>query len=107
MLLEIPCVLRHTNKYNTLESRYPCPILDAVDVELHGDVKAVEEVTPKHQSVLRGVYGMDPPCNVQNTKAAEAHPGGNGMLYMHISRINTPEGIMKVLPCLSSILWQS
>lgn len=45
-----------------VKSGYPCPILDAVDVELHGDVKAVEEVTPKHQSVLRGVYGMDPPC---------------------------------------------
>lgn len=66
--MEIPCVLCYTNKYNTLESRYPCPILDAVDVQLHGDVKAVEEVTPKHQSVLRGVYGMDPPCNVQNAQ---------------------------------------
>lgn len=50
------------NKYYTGKSGYPRPILDAVDVELHGDVKAVEEITPKHQSVLRGVYGMDPPC---------------------------------------------
>lgn len=27
---------------------YPCSIFNAVDVELHGDVKAVEEIAPKH-----------------------------------------------------------
>lgn len=62
MLSETPSMVCHTNKYNMVKSRYPRPILNAVDVELHGDVKAVQEVTPKHQSVLGGVYGMDPPC---------------------------------------------
>lgn len=69
MLTKIPCIARHTNKYNLVKSRYPRPILDAVDVELHGDVKAVQEVTPKHQSVLGGVYSMDPPCMYKTPKS--------------------------------------
>lgn len=69
MLYEIPCMVCHTSKHNTVKSRYPRPILDAVDVELHGDVKAVEEVTPKHQSVLGGVHGMDPPCTHTTPKS--------------------------------------
>lgn len=46
---------------------HPCAILNAVDVELHGDVKAVEEISPKHQCVLWGVNGMNPPWNTQDT----------------------------------------
>lgn len=48
-------------------SAHPCAILNTVDVELHGDVKAVEEIPPKHQRVLWGVHGMDPPYNTQDT----------------------------------------
>lgn len=101
-------MFKYTNSgENTKDYRekcgYPCPILNAVDVELHGDVKAVEEVTPKHQSVLGGVYSMDPPCKTH--KSCQTCRGGKG--YMHLSHVNTPEGIMKVFPCFSSILWQS
>ena len=39
---------------------HPCPVLDAADVELHGDVEAVEEVPSKHQRVFGGVDGVDP-----------------------------------------------
>lgn len=69
MLSEIPSIVCHTNKYHMVKSRYPRPILDAVDVELHGDVKAVQEVTPKHQGVLGGVYGMDPACMYKTPKS--------------------------------------
>ena len=41
-------------------STHSCAVLNVVDVELHGDVEAVEEVSPKHQRVLRGVHSMDP-----------------------------------------------
>lgn len=64
------------NKYNTVKSDYPRPILYAVDVELHGDVKAVEEISPKHKSVLRGVYGMDPTCTTH--KSCQNCRGGKG-----------------------------
>lgn len=40
---------------------YPCAVLNAVYVELHGDVEAMEEVSSKHQCVLWSVYSMDPP----------------------------------------------
>ena len=43
-----------------LGGTHPRAVLDAVDVELHGDVEAVEEVPSKHQGVLRSVHSMDP-----------------------------------------------
>lgn len=39
---------------------YPCAIFNAVDVELHGDVKAVKEIATEHQGVFWGVHSMDP-----------------------------------------------
>lgn len=48
---------------------YPCAIFNTVDVKLHGNVKAVKEVAPKHQCVLRGVYSVNPPCNAQDSVA--------------------------------------
>lgn len=70
-------------KYYPVKSGYPRSILDAVDVELHGDVKAVEEITPKHQSVLRGVYGMDPPCKTH--KSCQTCRGGKGAAHAYIT----------------------
>lgn len=42
-------------------SAHPCAVLNVVNVELHGNVKAVQKVSPKHQSVHWSVNGMDPP----------------------------------------------
>lgn len=42
------------------QQTHPRPVLDVADVELHGDVEAVKEVTSKHHGVHRGVDGMDP-----------------------------------------------
>jgi hypothetical protein len=39
---------------------HPCPVLNAVDVELHGDVEAVEKVPSKHQGVHWSVDSVDP-----------------------------------------------
>lgn len=36
-------------------------VLNAVDVELHGDVKAMKKITPKYQSIFWCVHGMYPP----------------------------------------------
>lgn len=89
---------------------HPCAILDAVDVELHGDVKAVEEIPPKHQRVLWGVHSMDPPCNKQDTRRCSCVVlkcafDFRGLYTAPV--FSLPDGIMKVFPCLSSILWQS
>lgn len=39
---------------------YPCSVLDLVDPQLHGHVKAVQDVSAKYQGVYRGVDCMDP-----------------------------------------------
>lgn len=44
---------------------YPRSVLYATDVELHGDVKAVQEVSSKDHRVHRGVNGMNPTCSTQ------------------------------------------
>lgn len=44
---------------------YPRSVLYTTDVELHGDVKAVQEVSSKDHRVHRGVNGMDPTCSTQ------------------------------------------
>lgn len=43
------------------EFSHPCAVLNVVNVELHGNVKAVQKITPEHKSVLWGVDSMDPP----------------------------------------------
>lgn len=49
------------------EFSHPCAVLNVVNVELHGNVKAVQKITPKNQCVLWGVHSMDPPyTNRQN-----------------------------------------
>lgn len=94
---------------------HPCAILNAVDVELHGDVKAVEEIPPKHQRVLWGVHSMDPTYNIQD-KGRWRHVAAETVcVIVYTDRLcvsllyysNKPDGIMKVFPCLSSVLWQS
>lgn len=89
----------------TCASAYPCAILNAVDVELHGDVKAVEEIPPKHQRVLWGVHSVDPPYNTEDT-GCMLRPAVVKTEYVVMCNMchNKPDGIMKVLPCLSSIL---
>lgn len=39
---------------------HPRPVLDLVDVQLHGDVEAVQNVAPEDQGVGLGVDGVDP-----------------------------------------------
>lgn len=39
---------------------YPCSVLDLIDPQLHGHVKAVQDVSTEHQRVYRGVDCMDP-----------------------------------------------
>lgn len=42
------------------QQTHPRPVLDVADVELHGDVEAVQEVPSKHHGVDGGVDGVDP-----------------------------------------------
>lgn len=39
---------------------YPCSVFDLVDPQLHGHVKAVQDVSAEHQTVYGGVDCMDP-----------------------------------------------
>lgn len=39
---------------------YPGSVLDLVDPQLHGHVKAVQDVSAEHQGIHRGVDRMDP-----------------------------------------------
>ena len=54
-------MLNTGNKTNdsSLET-HPRAVLNAGDVQLHWNVKAVEEVAAKHQGVHGRVHGMDP-----------------------------------------------
>lgn len=100
-----------------LTAAHPCAILNGVDVELHRDVKAVEEIPPKHQCVLWCVHSMDPPYTILNTGCLftcvkDLHtlslPSSvtvctNAIILLQ----NRPDGMTKVFPWWSSILWQS
>lgn len=46
---------------------YPCSVLDLVDPQLHGHVKAVQDVSAKYQRVYRGVDSMDPTWGGEGT----------------------------------------
>lgn len=39
---------------------YPCSVLDLINPQLHGHVKAMQDVSTEHQRVYRGVDCMDP-----------------------------------------------
>lgn len=39
---------------------YPCSVLDLIDPQLHGHVKAVQDVSAKYQRVYGGVDCMNP-----------------------------------------------
>lgn len=50
---------RHTHEERR-KPPYPCSVLNLVDPQLHGHVKAMQDVSAEYQRVYRGVDCMDP-----------------------------------------------
>lgn len=115
---------------------YPCPVLYITDVKLHGDVETVQEIPSKHHGVDRGVDSVNPTwagigqgfieicfqywhnCVIIYSEVIleDAHPTLHEEIHSGVSKVLfevaidqrvRPEGMMKVQPCFSSILWQS
>lgn len=57
---------------------YPCPVFDLVDPQLHGHVKAVKDVSAKHQRVYGGVDRMDPAWGGRETEGQPPVPARAG-----------------------------
>lgn len=78
---------------------HPCAVLNVVNVELHGNVKAVQKITPKHQSIHWSVHRMDPPYTQRHSGLLpEKLPGSFQTKAIKASLDSTcvPEGIMNV-----------
>lgn len=60
---------------------YPCSVLNLVDPQLHGHVKAVQDVSTKYQRVYRSVDCVDPTWGEEGTERVSHwlldHRGGS------------------------------
>lgn len=56
---------------------HPCAVLNVVNVELHGNVKAVQKITPKHQSIHWSVHCMDPPYTQRHSGLLPENPASS------------------------------
>lgn len=61
---------------------YFSPVLYLMDGELHWNVEAVQNVASKHQCVLRGVDGMNPPLKTKSKNTIII------LKYWNIERLN-------------------
>lgn len=69
---------------------YPCSVLDLVDPQLHGHVKAVQDVSAEYQRVYRGVDCMDPTWGGRAKGGSVTGPFGVPHLHQHAGGCRRP-----------------